>query len=89
MTRGRLERIDMIAEQLRQLRVEVQRLDAQEPPADTDDLAEHNLLDTTSAAERFSLPQDTARRWCREGCGVQRGRRWLASIPRFQRRLGG
>jgi len=55
-----------------------------------DDLAEANLLDTTSASSRFNYPRNTIAKWCRdEDLGVMRGGRWLVSIPRLQRRLNG
>jgi len=65
----------------------------QRGPADytveADDLADGNLLDTTAAQERFGYPRDTIALWCRQGCGVKRGGRWLASVPRLQRRING
>jgi hypothetical protein len=55
-----------------------------------DDLADGNLLDTTSAQERFGYPRNTLAKWCRtEDLGVLRGGRWLVSVPRLQRRLNG
>jgi hypothetical protein len=49
--------------------------------------SENDLVDTWQAAERFGVPQDTIRHWCRaEGCGEKRGGRWLASNPLIQRR---
>lgn len=69
------------------------RLEAMLPPApepdDDDDLADHNLIETSFAAARFNWPADSIRRWCREGAGVKRGGRWLASIPRVKRRIAG
>ena len=51
--------------------------------------SEIDLIDTWQAAERFGVPQDTIRHWCRtEGCGAKRGGRWLASAALIQRRLG-
>jgi hypothetical protein len=44
---------------------------------DADDLTPENLLDTTAAQERFRYPRDTIALWCRQGCGVKRGGRWL------------
>ena len=50
------------------------------PTPGDDDLADSNLLDTTSAAERFNYPRNTLAKWCRtEGVGVRRGGRWLVS----------
>jgi hypothetical protein len=55
-----------------------------------DDLSDANLIDTTSAQERFNYDRHTLARWCRtEGLGVRRGGRWLVSIPRLQRYLNG
>jgi hypothetical protein len=65
--------------------------DGAEQPQETpspDDFAACNLLDSSTAAERFGLPPDRVRRWCREGCGVRKGGRWLASVPKFKRKLG-
>jgi hypothetical protein len=68
---------------------------AMESPGDVQDgrcgaekYCEADLVDTQSAAERFDLPVEKCRRWVREGCGVKRGGRLLASIPHFRRRLG-
>lgn len=47
-----------------------------------------DLIDTAVAAERFQMPMDRVRRWCREGCGTKRGGRHLASISAFRARLG-
>ena len=89
-----LARLDAIMAELAALRAEV----ASSLPApvyytrvvhEADDLAEANLLDTTSASARFGYPRCTVTRWCREGDGVKRGGRWLASVPRLQRRLNG
>ena len=52
------------------------------------EFCESDLLDVQSAAERFDLPPERVRRWCREGAGIKRGGRHLASIPHFRRRLG-
>ena len=55
-----------------------------------DDLVPEHLLDIAAASSRFNRPCDTIRFWCRrEGCGVKVGGRWLASVPRIQRRLNG
>ncbi len=86
----------MIAEELRQLRVEVQRLVEDDlgnaevidnDPAD--DFAPCNLIDTWAAAARFNYPQDTVRKWCRQGCGKRVGGRWLVSIAKVRRRIDG
>lgn len=70
-----------------------QHLEATQPPEpaeDDDDFAERNLIEAPVAAQRFGLPKDMVRRWCRdEACGVKSGGRWLASIPRFHRRITG
>jgi hypothetical protein len=89
------------AELLHDLRLAVDRLEqrvaAMLPPAPPepeqpddggdDDLAPHNLIETTAAAERWGFPRDTIARWCRDGAGEKRGGRWLASIPRIKRRI--
>jgi hypothetical protein len=87
-----LERVDRIMSELLELRAMVagaegNGLDA-EPQrhgdAVVDDLADSNLLDTTSAQERFGHPRNTIAKWCRmEGLGVRRGGRWLVSVPRL------
>src|SRR5262249_39252495 len=57
---------------------------------DADHLAADNLLDTTSAKERFGYPRKTIAKRCRTGsAGVSGGGRWLVSVPRLQRRLNG
>ncbi len=87
-----LKQIDAIAEQLERLRADVLRLeDTVEPSADAgqSDFAPHNLLDTWAAAARFNHPQDTVRKWCRQGDGKRIGGRWLVSVPRVQRRVNG
>ena len=54
------------------------------------DFAEANLLDTTSAEQRFGHPRNTLAKWARqEGIGVRRGGRWLVSVPRLRRHLNG
>ena len=78
-----LRRFDAALSELAELRAELVAL---MPPAevnglDADDLADGNLLDTTSAAARFGFPQNTIRKWCRtEDLGVMRGGRWLVSV---------
>ena len=54
-----------------------------------DDLSPENLIDTHAAAARFGFPRDTVARWCREGCGLKHGGRWMASVPRLRRRING
>jgi hypothetical protein len=48
-----------------------------------------SLIDTHAAQERFGYPRDTIAKWCREGCGVKRGGRWLVDPVRLWRRLNG
>ena len=86
-----LERIDRAIAELEALRAELMAaLPAEGNGADADDdLAPERLLDTTSASARFGYPRDTIAKWCREGCGVKRGGRWLVSTPRLRRRLNG
>lgn len=89
-----LRRLDAILREVAALRDEVQA-SLPVPAAagnglDVDDLAEQNLIDTTSAQERFGFPRNTLAKWCRtEGLGVMRGGRWLVSVPRLQRHLNG
>jgi hypothetical protein len=55
-----------------------------------DDLSDEHLIEVSTAVERFNRPADTIRFWCRrEGCGKKVGGRWLASVPRIERRLNG
>jgi hypothetical protein len=88
-----LARLDAIMAELAALRAAVAGAEAVDEKGissvDTlgDDFADGNLLDTTSAAARFGHPRDTVALWCRQGCGVKRGGRWLVSIPRLQRRI--
>src|SRR5262245_38416078 len=90
-----LQRLDRIMAELAELRAELVAVSLPASAAegnglDVDDLADTNLLDTTSAQERFGYDRHTLARWCRmEGLGVRRGGRWLVSIPRLQRRLNG
>lgn len=54
------------------------------------DLAPENLIEISTASARWNRPSDTLRYWCRrEDCGVKVGGRWMASVPRIQRRLNG
>jgi hypothetical protein len=85
-----LARLDRLLGELQALRDEIAAADPSDNcPEDIDDLSDGNLIDTHSAAERFNYDRHTLARWCREGCGVKRGGRWLVSIPRLQRRLNG
>jgi hypothetical protein len=98
-----LARLDAIAAELAALRAEVAATSgtivpplegngsaSDNCPKDAHDLADGNLLDTHAAQERFGYPRNTIALWCRtEGLGVIRGGRWLASVPRLQRRLNG
>ena len=70
--RALLERIDRIAEELERLRADVLHLHEDAPPEDAPaDLVDENLLDAATAADRFNLPPDMVRRWCRNGCGIK------------------
>jgi hypothetical protein len=89
-----LARLDAALAELRAIRDEL--VASMPPPAaegnglDANDLEPDNLLDTTSAQERFGHPRNTIAKWCRtEGLGVRRGGRWLVSVPRLQRHLNG
>ena len=87
-----LRRLDRVLSELLEIRAEVV---AQMPVAKGneldagDDFAPENLLDTHTASARFGFPRDTVTRWCREGCGVKRGGRWMASVPRLRERING
>ena len=87
-----LARVDAALSELAEIRRQVAALlpPVEENGLDADDLADGNLLDTTSAAERFSYDRHTLARWCRmEGLGIRRGGRWWVSVPRLQRRING
>jgi hypothetical protein len=63
---------------------------AGEQPEGADDFSEHNLIECSAASERFGLPQDKIRRWCRtSGIGKRCGGRWRVSIPALRRLLAG
>ena len=86
-----LARLDAVMAELAELRATVA---AQIPAANgadsDDDLAADNLIDTHTAEARFGFPRNTIAKWCREeSCGVRAGGRWLASVPRLQRRING
>jgi hypothetical protein len=97
-----LARIDQIAALVAELRAELAgaegstiiNADSAGDLAADGDFAEYNLIDPASAAVRFGLAQDTARKWCREtegtgeAIGIRRGSRWRLSIPKLRRRLG-
>jgi hypothetical protein len=90
-------RLDELLRQVAALRDEVA---ASVPPAAGngldagDDFAEHHLIDPASGQTRFSVPQDTLRKWARESegteqaIGFRRGSRWLLSIPKVRKRIG-
>lgn len=89
-----LARIDRAIAELQAIRAEVA---AAEPPAgvrfrspDADDLADVNLIEISTAVERFNRPADSLRWMCRtQGCGVKRGGRWLVAPARIERWLNG
>lgn len=55
-----------------------------------DDFAPEQMIEITTAVERFNRPADSLRYLCRkENCGRKIGGRWLASVPRLRRRLNG
>ena len=91
-----LRRLDRILAELIELRAELAatRLDDDEKGLSNvytlaDDLSPGNLVDTHAAAARFGFPRDKIAKWCREGSGVKRGGRWLASVPRLRERING
>lgn len=87
-----LKRVDQILAALLEVRSE---LAASVPEAgngvdEADDLAPDNLIEVSTAVARFNRPPDSLRWMCRtQGCGVKRGGRWLASVPRIERYLNG
>jgi hypothetical protein len=92
-----LERIDRIMRELLELRDAVSR--GAEAAAEKgvtsihtpdDDFAPVNLIEISTAVDRFNRPADTIRYWCRrEGDGKKIGGRWMASAARIRRRLNG
>jgi hypothetical protein len=99
-----ITRIDRLVEQVHLLQVELAALRGEvaalAPSAavgngtidnteGADDLSDGNLIDTHAAQERFGYPRDTIAKWCREGCGIKRGGRWLVDPVRLARRLNG
>ncbi len=48
-------------------------------------IEEDDLVDTSTAAERFDLPHDTVRWLCRaKAMGEKRGGRWMISLSALQ-----
>jgi hypothetical protein len=93
-----LARLDAVLAELAALREEVAAVEGTIFPSSSmfastivepNDLSEGNLLDTHAASARFGYPRDTIALWCRQGDGVKVGGRWMASVPRLQRRLNG
>lgn len=87
-----LAKIDGFAAELARFRAEIAALI---PPTegnglDADsDFAEHNLASVQAASERWHVPQDTLRHWCRheQGLGIRSGNVWRISAPALRRRL--
>jgi hypothetical protein len=85
-----LATIDRIMGELAALRAELAEQAADGKNCDEDDFAVHNLLEISTACERFNRPPDSLRWMCRKhGCGKKVGGRWLASGPRLARWLNG
>jgi len=87
-----LDRLDAAIRELQAIRAEVaaDAVGYMHITPNTDDLAPDNLIEISSAVQRFNRPADSLRYLCRkESCGVKVGGRWLASVPRMQRRLNG
>jgi hypothetical protein len=92
-----LNQVHLIEAELSALRDEVAAFDGTIVPSNpaADDLSDGNLLDVSSAQERFGLPADQLRRWAREtagteqAIGVRRGGRWLVDPRRVRARLNG
>ncbi|TCU38761.1 helix-turn-helix domain-containing protein [Rhizobium azibense] len=54
-----------------------------------DDFAPENLLDASTAAQRFGFSKQTIRRWVKDhSIGFKRGGRLLVSVPRLRRHIG-
>ncbi|NKK85543.1 hypothetical protein GFL80_14995 [Rhizobium leguminosarum bv. viciae] len=54
-----------------------------------DDLAEFNLIDAGTAAQRAGVSKQTIRRWVTDhSIGFKRGGRLLVSVPRLRRHTG-
>lgn len=54
-----------------------------------DDLAEYNLIDVGTAAQRAGVSKPTIRRWVNDdGVGFRRGGRLRVSVPRLRRHTG-
>ena len=90
-----LARLDAIMRELAEPRSEVAAAELQPnfvaaiPDADSDFSPEH-LIEITTAVDRFNRPADSLRWMCRkQGLGVKRAGRWLASAPRLARYLNG
>lgn len=88
-----LARIDAAIAELHAVRDEVAALlPASEGDGfdEADDFAPEQMIEITTAVERFNRPADSLRYLCRkENCGRKIGGRWLASVPRLRRRLNG
>lgn len=90
-----LERVDRALAELRAIRDELAAAMPVTNGADAaSDFAEHQLIDVPSAQIRFSILEDTLRKWAREtegtpdAVGIRCGGRWQLSIPRLRRRCG-
>ena len=60
-----------------------------ERDAADDDLAEYNLIDAGTAAQRAGVSKQTIRRWVTDhSIGFKRGGRLQVSIPRLRRHTG-
>jgi hypothetical protein len=85
-----LERIDRAIAELQAIKAEIA---ASIPTTEGNGLDVSNdfadVIEISTAVERFNRPADTLRYWCRrEGCGVKVGGRWMASPARIKRKLG-
>jgi hypothetical protein len=84
-----LARLDTILRELLKLRAEVVATMPAEVDNGADDFADGSLIEISTAVNFFNRPADTVRYWCRQGDGKKIGGRWMASVPRIQRRLNG
>jgi hypothetical protein len=84
-----LARLDVIQRQLDELRVKLME-SMPAPAAEGNGIDEPDaMIDTTSAAARFSLARDTIAKMCREvdGIGVWKGGRWQVRVGAMRRHL--
>lgn len=76
-------------EKVRELIALIEGADAHgDGTADPAHEASGEMIETWRAAQRFSIPQDTLRHWCRtEGIGQKIGGRWAVDVKKLQAKL--